>query len=258
MIQALLQQGRSAVRCKESGLQPSRRQADLAASEADSQSMVRGAQSGVDEAIMEGLVESRYASLERLVAMQVMFYHMAARVAAFWYAHIPDYLSGCLLAYILSGCLLLSYVLSGCPLVYVQWLPSGMCLEWLLTGVILSGGLLVRVLWLPTDINSVYTRCVLILSASIGFELCAACQPQWPLQWLPTSECPLHTCCVVILSAGAGLKSHATKQKAEMLLRVLLAKSTCPNDKSSWCHSGESFLSTSPELWTGQQLSLVS
>ena len=34
--------------------------------------------------VLENLVESRFGSLERLVAMQVMFYHMAARVAAFW------------------------------------------------------------------------------------------------------------------------------------------------------------------------------
>ena len=37
------------------------------------------------EGVMEGLMETRYGSLERLVAMQVMFCHMAARVAAFWY-----------------------------------------------------------------------------------------------------------------------------------------------------------------------------
>ncbi len=36
------------------------------------------------EGLLERLVESRYGSLERLVAMQVMFYHMAARVAGFW------------------------------------------------------------------------------------------------------------------------------------------------------------------------------
>ena len=35
-------------------------------------------------ALVESIVESRLTSLERLVAMQVMFYHMAARVAAFW------------------------------------------------------------------------------------------------------------------------------------------------------------------------------
>lgn len=35
-------------------------------------------------ALLESLVESRLTSLERLVAMQVMFYHMAARVASFW------------------------------------------------------------------------------------------------------------------------------------------------------------------------------
>ena len=56
--------------------------------------MMEESQNGVDEGIMEGLVESRYTSLERLVAMQVMFYHMAARVAAFWYVHIPGCLSG--------------------------------------------------------------------------------------------------------------------------------------------------------------------
>ena len=36
--------------------------------------------------ILEVLLESRFNSLERLVALQVMFYHMTARVAAFWYA----------------------------------------------------------------------------------------------------------------------------------------------------------------------------
>ena len=73
---------------EENSLQPNRRQADHAASEADSQAVVVGGHEGVDEGVMEGLMESRYASLERLVAMQVMFYHMAARVATFWYVHM--------------------------------------------------------------------------------------------------------------------------------------------------------------------------
>ena len=34
--------------------------------------------------MLESLIESRFASLERLVAMQTMFYHMAAHVANFW------------------------------------------------------------------------------------------------------------------------------------------------------------------------------
>ena len=33
---------------------------------------------------LESLIESRFASLERLIAMQTMFYHMAAHVASFW------------------------------------------------------------------------------------------------------------------------------------------------------------------------------
>ena len=36
------------------------------------------------QALLESLVESRFTSLERLIAMQVMFYYMAARVANFW------------------------------------------------------------------------------------------------------------------------------------------------------------------------------
>lgn len=62
--------------------------------------MVEGAQDRVNEGLMEGLVESRYASLERLVAMQVMFYHMASRVAAFWYVHVPGCLRDCLLKFV--------------------------------------------------------------------------------------------------------------------------------------------------------------
>ncbi len=36
------------------------------------------------DAMMERLAESRFGALERLVAMQVMFYHMAACIADFW------------------------------------------------------------------------------------------------------------------------------------------------------------------------------
>ncbi|KAL0052460.1 hypothetical protein WJX82_002586 [Trebouxia sp. C0006] len=36
------------------------------------------------DAMMERLAESRFGALERLVAMQVMFYHMAACIASFW------------------------------------------------------------------------------------------------------------------------------------------------------------------------------
>ncbi len=36
------------------------------------------------DAMMERLAESRFGALERLVAMQVMFYHMAACIAGFW------------------------------------------------------------------------------------------------------------------------------------------------------------------------------
>ena len=36
------------------------------------------------QALLESLMESRFTSLERLIAMQVMFYHMAASVANFW------------------------------------------------------------------------------------------------------------------------------------------------------------------------------
>lgn len=60
-------------------LEPSQRQAAL---DAAGQSIVEHLKR---EAVLERLVESRFGSLERLVAMQVMFYHMAARVAAFWY-----------------------------------------------------------------------------------------------------------------------------------------------------------------------------
>ena len=38
----------------------------------------------VGEPVMERLAESRFGALERLVAMQVMFYHMAAHIAGFW------------------------------------------------------------------------------------------------------------------------------------------------------------------------------
>lgn len=34
--------------------------------------------------MLENLIESRFASLERLIALQTMFYHMAAHVANFW------------------------------------------------------------------------------------------------------------------------------------------------------------------------------
>ena len=58
----------------------------------DSQALPQGTMHGQtlsegtagQHALLESIVESRLTSLERLVAMQVMFYHMAARVAAFW------------------------------------------------------------------------------------------------------------------------------------------------------------------------------
>ena len=49
----------------------------------ESQSLPEG-NTMAGHALVESIVESRLTSLERLVAMQVMFYHMAARVAAFW------------------------------------------------------------------------------------------------------------------------------------------------------------------------------
>ena len=45
---------------------------------------VQPADTNGHRALLESLVESQLTSLERLVAMQVMFYHMAARVASFW------------------------------------------------------------------------------------------------------------------------------------------------------------------------------
>ncbi|KAL0031273.1 hypothetical protein WJX77_012514 [Trebouxia sp. C0004] len=53
--------------------QPSQRQAALNIADQSSK-----------DGMVERLVESRFGSLERLVAMQVMFYNMAARIAGFW------------------------------------------------------------------------------------------------------------------------------------------------------------------------------
>ena len=58
--------------------QPSPRQAALDISGQSSKDGLAG------DGMVERLVESRFGSLERLVAMQVMFYHMAARIAGFW------------------------------------------------------------------------------------------------------------------------------------------------------------------------------
>ncbi len=59
-------------------MEPSQRQAALDIAGQSSKDGLAG------DGMVERLVESRFGSLERLVAMQVMFYHMAARIAGFW------------------------------------------------------------------------------------------------------------------------------------------------------------------------------